>query len=175
MIGIKSQLTLQSGSTDLLRRADVAHRSPSKQPRAAVLALTLGVLLMSACSMKVDKDEKSDNVDIRTPVGALRVHSDVDPKDTGMPVYPGAKPKAESDDHDKGRANINISSSLFGLKVVALEYQSDDPPEKLIAYYKNELKQYGKVLECHGGGDDVDSDSESKQLTCGKNNGDGKT
>ena len=33
--------------------------------------------------------------------------------------------------------------------MVAIEYLSDDPPEKIIAYYKDQLKRYGDVLECH--------------------------
>ena len=36
---------------------------------------------------------------------------------------------------------MNISSFGFGLKVVALEYQSNDSPDKLIAYYKDELEE----------------------------------
>ena len=31
----------------------------------------------------------------------------------------------------------------------SFEYESDDPPEKVIAYYKDQLKKYGNVLECH--------------------------
>ena len=174
MTGIGSRPNLYPGQTDLAGRTDFEHGGRFK-PMKAILAIALGMVLTSACSMKVDEDGKSDNVDIRTPVGALRVRSDVDARDTGMAVYPGAKRKTESDSNDKGGANVNISSSLFGLKVVAMEYQSDDPPEKLIAYYKNELKQYGKVLECHGSGNDLDIHSESKQLTCEKGSGDGKT
>jgi hypothetical protein len=62
------------------------------------------------------------------------------------------------------------------LKVVAIEYESDDPPEKLITYYTDKLKKYGSVLECHGSSsdDDVDVDShdskDSKKLKCKGNN-----
>ena len=44
-------------------------------------------------------------------------------------------------------ANVNISSFGFQLKVVALEYESDDTPDKLIAYYRDQLKKYGNVPE----------------------------
>ena len=75
---------------------------------------------------------------------------DADVRDIGLSVYPGARRKEQSDDNDHdNNAHVNISSSLFGIKVVAIEYLSDDPPEKLVAYYKDQLKKYGNVLECH--------------------------
>ena len=46
---------------------------------------------------------------------------------------------------------MNISSSLFGLKVVALNYQSDDPSDKVLSFYRKEMGKYGKVLDCTGG------------------------
>ena len=56
-------------------------------------------------------------------------------------------------------ANVNLSAFGFGLKVVALEYESDDPPGKIIAYYQDQLKRYGNVLQCHGSGFKVDDES----------------
>jgi hypothetical protein len=67
-------------------------------------------------------------------------------------VYPGARPKSKSDDGDKKSANVNLSAFGYGLKVVALEYESDDPPSKIIAYYQDQLKKYGNVLQCHTSG-----------------------
>jgi hypothetical protein len=60
--------------------------------------------------------------------------------------------------------------------VVALEYQSNDGPDKVVAFYRNELKRYGNVLECHthGHGYQVtDSDKgDSEALKCeGDNQG----
>jgi hypothetical protein len=108
------------------------------------------ILVLSGCDVKVNKDGEGHDkkVDIETPVGGLHVSKNADVRDTGLPVYPGARQK-EKDDGDEGRANVNISSGLFGLRVVALEYLSDDPPDKLIAYYMEQLKKYGRVLQCH--------------------------
>ena len=119
-----------------------------------ILIFVFGALLtLPGCSLNVKKDSegREKKVDIETPVGALHVTRDVDVRDVGLPVYPGARRK-EKDKNDGGNetsAHVNISSSLFGLKVVAIEYLSDDPPEKVIAYYKDQLKKYGSVLECH--------------------------
>lgn len=136
------------------------------------------VVLLSACSVNVKKKGEEDkNVDINTPIGGIHVSNDADAKATGLTVYPGARPaKKEREDDDKN-ANVNISSPLFGLRVVAQEYESDEPAEKLISFYFGELKKYGKVVECHGSwkGKDVDvnvhsGDKGSKELKCDKDN-----
>jgi hypothetical protein len=131
--------------------------------------------LLPACSVSVkDHNEDGDSkVDINTPVGGIHVDENADARDTGLSVYPGAKPKPKSNDGDKKSANVNISTFGFGLKVVALEYESDDPPAKVIAYYQEQLKKFGKVLQCHTNkhGDDSLNFSEhdshgSQELKC---------
>jgi hypothetical protein len=154
----------------------------------AVFVLTLAftaLLVLPACNVNVKKDGegKEKKVDIETPMGALHVANDADIRDVGLAVYPNARKKEKRDDGDDGNENnahINISSSLFGLRVVAIEYLSDDPPAKLVDYYKTELKKYGSVLECHTNKDNTnatmnpgDSDDDSK-LKC-ENDQNGKT
>jgi hypothetical protein len=116
---------------------------------SAVLSLTV-LLLMTACSIQKDKQGSNEKVKIETPVGALDVNTNVDAKDTGIAVYPAAKP-APKPQGDHSSANVNIASSLFGVKVVALEYVSDDAPAKVTDFYKKELAKYGNVLECKNG------------------------
>ena len=117
---------------------------------ALAIAIVLA-LLITACSVNVKegKNGEDKHVDIRTPVGGIHVSKDAAARDTGLPVYPGAREKQKDSDGDDNKANVNISSSFFGVKVVAIEYQSDDPPGKVAAYYKDQLKKYGGVLECH--------------------------
>jgi hypothetical protein len=117
----------------------------------SVLVLaTLAVLVLPACSVNVKKEKNGEDkqVDISTPVGGIHVRKEADASDVGLPVYAGARLKEKDDGGDKS-ANVDISGFGFGLKVVALEYQSDDPPAKLVAFYKDQLKKYGNVLECH--------------------------
>lgn len=108
------------------------------------------LLLFASCTIsnKEGKDGK-DNVDIKTPFGSLKVDENVDARDTGLPLYAGAKPVPKENDDTHG-ANVNISSNLFGVKVVAMEFTSPDSPDKIRAFYDNALKTYGKVLECQG-------------------------
>lgn len=116
------------------------------------MALVLGTLVLSGCSVNVKDHDNDGNgkVDISTPVGGIHVDEKADVRDTGLPVYPGAKLKPNSNDGDHKSANVNLSAFGFGLKVVALEYESDDAPGKIIAYYQDQLKKYGSVVQCHG-------------------------
>jgi hypothetical protein len=62
---------------------------------------------------------------------------------------------------------VNIDTPWFGLKVVALQYEADDAPEKVWDYYKKELARYGRVLECKPGSPDMDIQKQDKDdLTC---------
>lgn len=146
-----------------------------------LLLACVALLVLPACSVNVKKGENNEekNVDINTPVGGIHVSKSADVKDTGLSLYPGSRPAQKEGDDEEKSANVHINSPLFGLRVVAQEYQSDDAPEKLISYYSNELKKYGKVLECHTSwhGKDVsvhtgrDSDKGSKELTCDNDQG----
>jgi hypothetical protein len=117
----------------------------------ALVVAVAALLVLPACSINVKKDKAGEDkkVDIETPVGGIHVSKDADVRDIGLPVYPGARVKQKEAKGEEKSANVNISSGLFGLRVVAIEYESDDSPEKLIAYYKDQLKRYGDVLECH--------------------------
>ncbi len=154
--------------------------------KSLFLAAIASFFILSACSVNVNKggEDGEKKVDIQTPMGGLHVNEGADVRDVGLSVYPGAKPKPKGDnDDDEKSANVNLSFGNFGLKVVALEYLSDDSPDKVLAYYSNELKKYGKVLQCagtsgKGASADIhigksDDDSDSGALTCGDSKGEG--
>jgi hypothetical protein len=100
-------------------------------------------------NVKKQQNGEDKQVDIDTPVGGIHVSKGADIADVGLAVYPGARLKQKGTDGEDKSANVNISGFGFGVKVVALEYQSSDSPDKLIAYYKDQLEKYGHVLECH--------------------------
>jgi hypothetical protein len=122
----------------------------------ALIAVTFaGWLTVMACTVDVkDRDGNNSKVDIQTPVGGIHVNEEANVQDTGLSVYPGAR-KKEKTGNDSKSANVNISSSFFGVKVVAIEFESDDPPSKVQAFYQDQLKKFGRVIQCrtdkHGG------------------------
>ena len=141
---------------------------------AFLFALSTGaIILLSACSMNVKKEQNGEDkqVDIQTPVGGIHVSKGANPEDVGVAIYPGARLKQKDSDGDDKSANVNISGFGYGLKVVALEYESSDSPAKVVDYYKDQLKKYGKVLVCHTSHMDVDTDIKDQEhgtheLTC---------
>lgn len=130
-------------------------------------------LLLSACSVNVKKEANGQDkqVDIKTFAGGIHVSQQADASDVGLAVYPGARLKEKDSDGSDKSANVNISGFGFGLKVVALEYDSDDAPAKVVAFYKDQLKKYGNVLECRTSGLNLNmgshsSRNNSNELTC---------
>jgi len=144
----------------------------------AILSVFVGlmVLIVSSCNVNVKKDSQGEdkNVDIKTPFAEIHVDQGADVRDTGLPVYAGARLKQKSGDEEKN-ANVNISAFGYGVRVVAVEYESDDSPSKVVAFYQGQLKRYGNVLECRTSGthNGAEHDSAgSQELKCeGDNTG----
>jgi hypothetical protein len=145
------------------------------------LAPAVAFMVFSLPAMHAQQTENQNqdkHVDIRSSAGDLHMGNDADAHDTGLPPYPGAR--ARHNDDNKNTANIAIATSAFGMKLVVVNFDSDDAPGKVIAFYRDKLKKYGKVIECHtsesggdvhvnSGKDDADG---SKELKCdGDNSG----
>jgi hypothetical protein len=128
-----------------------------------------------AQSQKQDNGQDK-NLDVRSSVGDLHVGNDADAKKAGLPLYPGAR--LRHDEENSSAVNLGVLTETFGIKLVVANYDSDDAPDKVISYYRERLKKYGKVLECHThehNGDnhaDFDEDQHAKELKCeGDNTG----
>jgi hypothetical protein len=146
----------------------------------AIFAVVFGIAIAipsfaPAQSQKQDSGQDK-NFDVRSSVGDLHVGSDADARKAGLPPYPGAR--LHHDEENSNAVNLGVLTEAFGFKLVVAKYDSDDAPEKVIAYYRERLKKYGKVLECHTReheGDshaEVDEDEHSKELKCeGDNTG----
>ena len=78
-------------------------------------------------------DSEGKNVDIQTPVGELKVNQNPN-RDSGLPVYPGAT-ASDKDSH----ANVELSSGDAGLGVVVENYATNDPLDKVAAWYSQHL------------------------------------
>lgn len=106
-----------------------------------------------------NSDNSDKPFDVRSSIGDMHVGKDADAHAAGLPVYPGAHPRRE---HDNDPLNFAIQTDSFGLKVVIAKYESSDPAEKILAFYKEKMKKYGTVLECHHEGDNSGSHFDDK-------------
>lgn len=133
----------------------------------AVLA-GFALLWVTGCSVHESREGGEKKVDIQTPFASLNVNTDANANDTGLPVYPGArrKPGNESDRH---AANVNIATGVFGLKLAVVQFESDDAPEKVLAFYRDKMKVFGgSFLECRDSYVDIDPNEHPDELRCGK-------
>ena|SRR6202035_726092 len=144
-----------------------------------VFGFVLANQTLAGQSQKTDSD-KDKNFDVRSSVGDLHVGNDADARKAGLPLYPGARVHRDKENSDA--LNLGVLTEAFGVKLVIAKYDSDDEPGKVISYYRERLKKYGTVIECHTrehGGDATaefndkdDSDKRSKELKCeGDNTG----
>ncbi len=112
----------------------------------AACAAALATPRCSAQSQKPDSDPDK-NFDVRSSVGDLHVGKDADARKAGLPLYPGARRR--QDEENSGALNLGLLTEAFGIKLVIAKYDSDDAPGKVVDYYRERLKKYGKVIECH--------------------------
>ena len=148
----------------------------TKSVNLSAMLLALLCFVITGCGVHVKKEstESGDkNVSISTPFGGLNVKTDeVSPKDAGLRPYPGARLVPKQDNNDS-KANVNIDTPWFGVKIVALKYESDDSTEKIWDFYKKDMSQYGRVLECKPGSPDMTLEKKNKDdLTCDKGQSD---
>jgi len=135
-----------------------------------VLAALL-LLPTRGAAQSANRDDQDKNLDIQLHVG-----KDADARKVGLPLYPGARLK--HDEENQNRANFALLTGAFGMKLVVASYDSGDAPGKVIAYYREQLKRYGRVLECRSqeSGGDVHANvhsqesKDSKQLKCDDDN-----
>ena len=142
----------------------------------AAFGVALAIRGCAAQGQKSDSDQNK-HLDIQSSVGDLHVGNDGDARKAGLPLYPGARPRRDKDDSDP--VNLGLLTEAFGMKLVVAKYDSDDAPGKVVDYYREHLKKYGKVIECHtsehGGNahaDFNDDEKHSQELKCeGDNTG----
>jgi hypothetical protein len=145
--------------------------------------VALSLAAWGANPQQADQDKQNKHLDISSSVGDLHIGDDGDARKAGLALYPGARVKHDPDNSDA--FHLGVLTEAFGIKLVVAKYDSDDAPAKVIDFYRDQLKKYGKVLECHtashGGNvktdinDDDDKDDKapkSKALKCeGDNTG----
>jgi hypothetical protein len=124
---------------------------PTAEPRQilSIAVLSVSVLFsLSGCSAHEHKNGDAENVHLHTPIGGLDVRTNpAAGVDVGLPVYPGAVETGDSG-KNSGAADIHMSFGKWQLHVKAVEYQSNDPEFKVVAFYKNAMASYGDVLTC---------------------------
>ncbi|MGI4829665.1 MAG: hypothetical protein ACRYFU_15935 [Janthinobacterium lividum] len=121
-----------------------------KRRLLSVAALLFPVAL-AGCHVETHKDGKNNNVDIGTPFGGLSVKTDEPAtlSKLGLTPYPGATLVRKHNGED-GTADVNLSLGDFKLGVQAADLQTMDSQDKVLAFYRKDMRRYGAVLTCRG-------------------------
>ena len=127
----------------------------TKMLQTVWLATVFGALLIAGCKISKQGSREDKKVSIEAPGASLHVDTGTTANDSGLPLYPGAQEK-HSTGEQKSRAHVDLKMPFLNVKVVALKFTSDDAPDKVLAFYRSKLGNYGTVLECKGGGQDVE-------------------
>jgi hypothetical protein len=141
----------------------------------SILAVAFGVAVAipSFAAQPQSTDSAQDkHLDIQSSVGDLHMGNDGDARKAGLPLYPGARLRHDEDNSDA--LNLGLLTEAFGMKLVVAKYDSEDAPAKVVDFYREHLKKYGKVLECHRSKHDGDADvdvnddknDKNKELKC---------
>lgn len=133
------------------------------------------LLFAAGCHVQVDKDSngKEKNVKVETPLGGLHVRSgNTDAADVGLPAYPGST-IAPDKDGDKS-ADVHMGFGQWQLRVRVVNYQSSDPQDKVLSFYKKALGRYGNVIQCQGEKPMGTPTTTAEGLTCSGKGGRGE-
>jgi hypothetical protein len=143
--------------------------------RKSALIIASALILFtfrSGIALAQNSGDDDKAIDVQTPTAGAHLGNDADPRQTGLPVFPHARLRKHED--SRNSANLSFFTTGFGIKLVVLNFDSDAAPDKVVTYYRDKLKKFGKVLECHrkdGHSDfnlsnDDDKSDHSGQLRC---------
>jgi hypothetical protein len=122
------------------------NRMRSAATMAAGLVLAAG---LAGCMVHVDKDAngKEKHVQVDTPFGGIHVNTNqTTATDLGLPAYPGATLVKDKDDNKS--ADVQLGFGEFQMRVRAVSYETADPQDKVLAFYRKALNRYGDVITC---------------------------
>jgi hypothetical protein len=94
--------------------------------------------------------EQGKNVEIQTPVGAIKVNKD-GARSSGLPIYPGAKSSGDNEN-----ANVELSAGNSGFALAVEKYDTPDDLDKVTAWYAQRLgpsfrrEKHGSPAKVHG-------------------------
>ena len=88
----------------------------------------------------------------------------------GVKLFPGASERPGRTRYDQKKGAVSLED-VIASNVAADVFVSSQPPDRVLSFYRSELKRLGAVTECHGGANPrvhvrVDADSVSDPSAC---------
>jgi hypothetical protein len=98
-----------------------------------VVMVLFGLALAGLFIRNLRVHNQGNNVEIQTPVGAIKVNKDV-PRATGLAVYPGAKSGASDNS-----ANVELSAGDEGVGFAVEHFTTSDTLDQVDKWYAHRL------------------------------------
>lgn len=98
-----------------------------------VVMVLFGLALAGLFIRNLHVHNQGNNVEIQTPVGAIKVNKDV-PRASGLPVYPDAKTSG-----DTKNAQVELSNDDGGVGIAVEHFTTPDSLNKVDAWYSHRL------------------------------------
>jgi hypothetical protein len=153
-----------------IQRSDHARGQHARLARQSIGIIVFGILLGTALPLAAQDNKDSARTESemgRNSIGFI-ASKEASAKDVGMPLYPGARPHTDKS-HESAAVQLGLWGGNSGFKLAVLKLESNDPPEKVVAFYRKALAKYGKVLDCSDSskatGENVKGNS-SNELGC---------
>jgi hypothetical protein len=130
--------------------------------RCRLLPAALLLLAAGACDVDVRERGNDKEVDVRSAIGDISVRTREGGAETGLPVYPGARPLHDADE-EPANADVAVATPFMGVRVAAAKFESDAAPRAIVDFYKDRMTAFGTVMECRG---DVEFEGEADRPVC---------
>lgn len=130
--------------------------TPRGRSRLSVLLVMSGAVLVASLAVGQSSSQQDKEKTSSGKSAGFIFSDDASAKDVGLPIYPGAQKLKDSSD-ESSAVQMGLWGGSKGFRLVVLKLQSDDPPEKIAAFYRKALGHYGKVSDCNA------SDAERKK------------
>ncbi len=138
-----------------------------RQWYSAAIALLLLCVLALPASAQNKKNSGANEDDDDDSIGFI-ASKNASAKEVGLPLYPGSQ-RHRDNSKDSPALQLGAWGGSSGFKLVVLKMESNDPPEKVTAFYHKALGKYGKVLNCSGSSGAAGASGKSKsskELDC---------
>ena len=136
--------------------------------RTAMAFATCGLLCLVSSLAAQEKPDKESGGSKGSQGAGIYFNAEASAKDVGLPIYPGARPHKEKD-NDSESVKMGLWGGSFAFKLAVVKLESNDSPERVVAFYKKALARYGTVLDCGAASSQTgnkDENESSKKLTC---------
>lgn len=142
--------------------------------RMAMRWKAAAAILLTASAGAYAEPERGDEPR-KAPFGAgIVLSGEATSKSVGLPIMPGAVRREKADGEGNG-LTLALWGGEFGFKVAVLMLETGEPIGDVAAYYKDEMRRYGTVLDCSPGQPRTKSGGDKNALECeGRSRANGK-